>query len=105
MPLRGGKEIAMSQTQAREKGGDQGPPTIDVSVVAPKEFEARRFTFAKTMKVGDAAAEAAAAFGYQAVLPSFQNADGEVLDREKPLVAAGVRDGDELELVDVGGGV
>ena len=29
----------------------------------------------------------------------------DVLDRQKPLVAAGVEDGDELEIVDFGGGV
>jgi hypothetical protein len=31
--------------------------------------------------------------------PSFQDANDVVLDRNKPLVAAGVKNGDELELV------
>jgi hypothetical protein len=88
--------------QSRE---EHGPPTITVKVFAPNETEPREFTFEKTMKVGDAAAQAAAAFGYQPQLASFQNQDDRVLDRNKPLVAEHVKDGDELELVDVGGGV
>jgi hypothetical protein len=82
-----------------------GPPTVTVTVFAPRATEPRTYTWPKTMKVGEAATEAARDFGYQPGTPSLQNADGEVLDRDKPLVAAGVRDGDELELVDVGGGV
>jgi len=82
-----------------------GPPTVTVTVFAPRQIEPRTFSWPQTTRVGDAAAEAARDFGYEPGTPSFQNADGEVLDRDKPLVAAGVRDGDELELVDVGGGV
>jgi hypothetical protein len=88
--------------QDRAEGG---PPTITVRVFAPNETDPREFTFEKTMKVGDAAGEAATQFGYQAQMPSFQNKDDRVLDRDKPLVAEGIRDNDELELVDVGGGV
>jgi hypothetical protein len=83
---------------------DHGPPTITVHVLSPREPDPRDFTFAKTLRVGEAAMQAATAFGYEAGTPSFQKG-AEVLDRDKPLVAAGVRDGDELELVDVGGGV
>jgi hypothetical protein len=82
-----------------------GPLTITVRVFAPRATEPRTYTWPKTTRVGEAAAEAARDFGYEPGNPSLQNADGEVLDRDKPLVAAGVRDGDELELVDVGGGV
>jgi len=83
-----------------------GTPTITVIVVAPRDpDDTRSFTWQTTAKVGDAAVEAAAAFGYEPGTPSFVNSEGEVLDRNKPLVAAGVEDGDELELVDVGGGV
>jgi hypothetical protein len=82
-----------------------GPPTVTVTVFAPRATDPRTFTWPQTMKVGEAAAQAADAFGYRPGTPSFQDAAGEVLDRDKPLVAAGVRDGDELELVDVGGGV
>lgn len=82
-----------------------GPPTITVTVFVPSSPEPKKFTWAKTMKVGDAAAEVAAAFGINAEAATFQNASNEVLDRQKPLVAAGVRDGDTLEFVSAGGGV
>jgi len=82
-----------------------GPPTITVHVYEPSTPDPRDFTWPKTMKVGEAAVEAAKAFGLAAEDPTFQNAGGEILDRQKPLVAAGVRDGDRLELVSAGGGV
>jgi len=82
-----------------------GPKTITVTVFAPRATEPRVYTWPKTLRVGEAATQAARDFGYEPGTPSFQNTDGEVLDRDKPLVAAGVRDGDKLELVDVGGGV
>lgn len=82
-----------------------GPPNITVTVHEPSNPEPKTFTWPKTKKVGEAADEAAVAFGLVAAEPSFQNADGEVLDRSKTLVAAGVRDGDVLELVSAGGGV
>ena len=81
------------------------PPTITVTVHAPPVPDPKEFTWAKTTKVGVAADEAAAAFGLAAEEPSFQNTDGEVLDRAKPLVAEGVVDGDVLDLVSAGGGV
>jgi hypothetical protein len=81
------------------------PPTITVTVYAPSSTEPKTFTWPQTMKVGDAAAEAAAAFGIDAESATFQNSEDEVLDRQKPLVAAGVRDGDTLEFVSAGGGV
>lgn len=84
---------------------DHGPPTINVTVFAPGFTEPKQFTWPKTKKVGEAAAEAAAAFGITAESPTFQNQQDEILDRNKPLVAAGVRDGDKLELVSAGGGV
>jgi len=82
-----------------------GPPTITVKVYEPSRPEPKDFTWPKTMKVGDAAREAATAFGLAAEDPTFQNAQDEILDRNKPLVAAGVHDGDSLELVSAGGGV
>jgi len=78
---------------------------ITVSVLSPRSPEPKSFTWPKTMRVGEAAREAASAFGYQGGNPGLQNAQGEVLDNQKPLVAAGVRDGDRLEIVDTGGGV
>jgi hypothetical protein len=81
-----------------------GHPTITVLVRAPRSTEARRFTFEKTELVGVAARHAATEFGYSGGNPTFAKS-GIVLDRNKPLVAEGVRDGDELDLVDAGGGV
>ena len=77
---------------------------ITVTVHAPRALEPKTFTWEKTMKVGDAAQEAALAFGYQAGSPTFQKGQ-QILDRNKPLVAEKIVDGDVLELVDAGGGV
>jgi hypothetical protein len=77
---------------------------ITVTVFSPRSPDPKTFTWLKTMKVGDAAREAATAFGYQGGTPSLQK-DGHLLDSSKPLVAAGVDNGDRLELVDTGGGV
>ena len=79
--------------------------TVTVTVFAPSTTEPKSFTWPKTKKVGEAAIEAADAFGLDAEEPTFQNAADEVLDRRKPLIAEGVQDGDELELVGAGGGV
>jgi len=89
-------------TQKTEK---HGPPTITVKVYQPSDPEPREFTWPKTIKVGEAADKAAAEFGLNAENPTFQDANDEVLDRNKPLVAEGVKDGDILELVSAGGGV
>lgn len=78
---------------------------LTVIVLSPRTPDPKEFTWQKTMKVGEAAREAAEAFGHEGGSPSFQNEDGEVLDRQKPLVAEKVEDGDRLELVDVGGAV
>lgn len=82
-----------------------GGPDLTATVLDPRDpDESREFTWMKSLKVGDAAAEAAAAFGFEPGQPTLVKGE-EVLDREKPLVAAGVRDGDVLELTDVAGGV
>lgn len=89
---------------AAEKDKPPNKKAITVTVFALNSTEGKEFIWEKTMKVRDAAAEAAAAFGI-----SDENAtlskDGTALDRDKPLVAAGVDDGDKLELVSTGGGV
>lgn len=79
--------------------------TVSVTVVAPNNPTPGTFTWPKSKRVGEAAAEAAAALGFSGGNPTFMNSADEVLDRDRPLVAAGVRDGDQLELVDIGGGV
>lgn len=83
----------------------KGPDTVTVTVRSPREPDPKSFTWRKTTKVCEAADEAAREFGYAPGTPSFRNQNGEVLDRDKPLVAEKVEDGDELELVDIGGGV
>lgn len=77
---------------------------ITVQVFAPSHVEPKTFTWRITKKVGAAAAEAAAAFGVDVESPTFQKGD-EVLEREKTLQGAHVKDHDQLELVSAGGGV
>lgn len=94
----------MAETiETREPGQDK--QVLHVRVFAPRfPDQPREFDWDKHMLVGDAAAEAASAFGYAAGTYSLAK-EQKALDRDKQLVAAGVRHGDELELVDVGGGV
>jgi WXG100 protein secretion system (Wss), protein YukD len=97
--------LVIIMNDAADGKGHGNGSTVKVTVFAPGLVEGREFTFRKDLTVGQAAAEAAAALGFHANAPSFQK-DGEpVLDRTKTLAAAGVRDGDVLELVDAGGGV
>lgn len=79
--------------------------TYDVEVFAPRNPADRRpFRWSKHLTVGEAAAEAAPQFGIEGGQPTLAK-DGVPLDRSKQLVAAGVRDGDALEIVDAAGGV
>ncbi|HMJ35622.1 MAG TPA: hypothetical protein VK501_17060 [Baekduia sp.] len=87
-----------------EHGGGKGKQDVEVTVFAPRVTEGRVFTWDKHLTVGAAAQEAATAFGYAAGTPTLAK-DDVALDRDKQLVAAHVRDGDELDLVDTGGGV
>lgn len=87
-----------------EKGNKPDKQELTVTVFAPRATEGRQFKWSKHLAVGEAAEEAAKAFGYERGKPTLAK-DGVGLDRDKQLVAVGVRDGDELELVDVGGGV
>jgi hypothetical protein len=78
--------------------------TVTVEVLSPKEVDPKTFTWPITMKVEDAAKEAAAAFGYGAGNPTFKLGN-DIINRNKTLQGAHIKDGDKLELVDVGGGV
>lgn len=80
---------------------------LTVVVHAPRSPEPKQFTWTKTMKVGDAAREAAIAFGYTGGNPGLQTLDTppRPLDNNKTLVAEHVKDGEELEITDTGGGV
>jgi len=84
-------------------GHGQGS-SLDVSVFAPAFTEPKPFSFHKDVTAGEAAKLAADSFGYQATSPTFQKG-AIVLNRDANLVSQGVRDGDELQLVDSGGGV
>jgi hypothetical protein len=87
-----------------ERTGTGGGELV-VEVFSPRYPEPRKFEWPKSLRVGEAAEEAAKAFGYEAGTPTLQTKDGRVLDREKTLLEAGVRDFDQLELTDHGGGV
>ena len=80
--------------------------SVSVYVFSPREPDPRLFEFDKTTKIGEAAAAAAKQFGYaDGVTVTFAREDDTRLDRNKPLVAEGVREGDRLKIVDIGGGV
>lgn len=79
--------------------------TVVVTVFAPRDPAPKRFRFLLDEMVGEAAKVAAARFGYEVGTPSFQAEDGMVLDRTMTLRAAGVKNRQELDLVDAGGGV
>jgi hypothetical protein len=90
---------------ADEHGGGAEKQTFHVEVVAPRApTQPKEFTWSKHITVGEAADQAAAEFGYAAGVATLAK-DGVELDRSKQLVAAGVRDGDRLNLIDSGGGV
>lgn len=95
----------MNSTSSEGPGSEGDGATLEVNVIAPGIVDPRDFAFKKNMTVGDAADESANTLGFRANSPSFQKGEDPVMDRTKRLVAAGVRDGDLLELVDVGGGV
>lgn len=81
--------------------------TVTVTVFAPRSPEPKTFTWRKTLKVGEAAQEAATAFGYQGGSPGLETDSNppKVLDNNKTLVAEHVENGAKLELLDTGGGV
>lgn len=91
--------------QAPEEHGKRD--ILHVKVLAPGFVDPRPFQFAETLTVKQAATEAAQAFGYRANTPGFQTTGPEPkeLPENETLAAAGVRDGETLELIDTGGGV
>lgn len=85
--------------------GKQDKQTYEVEVFAPRNPDERRpYSWSKHLTVGEAAAAAAPDFGIVGGQTTFAK-EGAPLDRSKQLVAAGVRDGDVLEIVDAAGGV
>ena len=94
--------------QAILRGDDtatEAGSTVLLVVHAPKEPEPKPFRFPYDESVADAATTAATAFKYAVGTPSFRTKDGTVLDRTMSLRAAGLRNGDKVDLVDAGGGV
>ena len=87
----------------RERVGGGGELTVEV--FSPRVAEPKKFVWPKSLRVGEAADEAAKVFDYEAGTPTFQNKADQVLDRGNTLIEAGVRDFDRLELTDKGGGV
>ena len=81
------------------------PNELTVEVFSARVTTLKKFTWPKTLTVGDAADEAAKAFRYEAGTPTFQTKDRQVLQRKDSLVEAGVQNFDRLELTDSGGGV
>jgi hypothetical protein len=77
---------------------------IEVSVFAPRSPDPKAFEWSKHLLVSAAAQEAATAFGYTGGTPGLTK-DEVALDPADQLAAAGVRNGDTLELLDKGGGV
>lgn len=95
--------MSSETAQVTDHGRDK--QTLDVLVFSPRNPADRRpFSWSKHLTAGDAAADAAVAFGYTGGQPTLAK-DGVPLDRSKQLVAEHVKDGDVLEIVDAGGGV
>jgi hypothetical protein len=93
-------------TPETEAAAKQGPKKekLKVEVFAPRKRKPKKFNWDPEMLVGEAAREAAEKFEYAAGNPGLSK-HNEVLDNNATLAAAGVEDGDELTLTDVGGGV
>lgn len=84
---------------------DHDRQDLHVTVFAPRfPDEPKHFDWSRHLLVSDAAAQAAAAFGYTGGTPGLSK-HRHVLDPTKTLHEAGVESGDELELLDKGGGV
>jgi hypothetical protein len=81
--------------------------TIKVIVFSPRSPNPKEFEWRKNLRVGEAAREAANAFGYQGGNPGLQTTANppRVLDNNKTLGEEHVHNGEKLELIDTGGGV
>ena len=81
------------------------PHYVTVNVFAPRSAEPKAFTWPLSITVGQAAKEAAVAFGYEGGDPTLGLSDGEPFKRDETLKAEHVHEKEDLELLDVGGGV
>jgi hypothetical protein len=98
-------EMATEVIEATNAADDKR--LLKVLVFAARAVDPILFEWARTLKVSEAALEAAKKFGYVGGTPGLMTRPqpGRVLDPNKSLVADHVKSGDELELVDTGGGV
>lgn len=84
---------------------EQHQHVVTVQVFAPRSAEPKTFTWSLNLTVGQAAQEAALAFGYQPGGNPTLGHGNKVFDRNKTLEQEHVHEHEELELLDVGGGV
>jgi hypothetical protein len=90
-----------------ESHGHHDHHEIEVIVFAPRSPHPKEFNWPKTLKVEEAAKQAATAFGYEGGKPGLQT-EGHpprVLDNNKTLAEEHVHNREKLELIDTGGGV
>ena len=88
-----------------EETVDEHRRNLVLRVFSPRHPDPKPFRFDLDITVGAAASKASEAFGYDGGTPTFKRKDRTVLDRMITLRAAGLRHREEVELVDVGGGV
>jgi hypothetical protein len=92
-------------SESIELDGEEKGKKIKVEVFAPRDPKGKKFEWKPTKETADAARDAAQKFDYAPEgAPGFSK-DKIVLDNTKTLEQNGVVDGDELTLVDAGGGV
>ncbi len=90
----------LSTQQADEKEQE-----IHLHVNSPIDPHSREIAFPAADTIGAAATEAAKDFGHEGDDYTFQERDGQVLDRSITLTEAGLHNGDHVEIVNAGGGV
>jgi len=97
----------MTDTKAGSKGNSESEhdKKLHVEVYAPRDPKPKKFTWEPTLLVRDAATEAAEKFKYSPDGTPGLSKQKHALDNGVTLEAAGVLRGDELTLIDAGGGV
>lgn len=95
------------ETTARREVTHTDSDTVKVIVYSPRSPQPKEFEWRRTLRVGEAAREAATAFGYQGGNPGLQTTANppRVLDNNRTLAEENVHNGEKLELIDTGGGV
>lgn len=79
---------------------------VTIIVHSPRTPTPKPFRWPLDKLIGDAAKEAAKAFGYEVGgNPTLQREDGTDLDRGATIRSSGLKNGDKVEIVDAGGGV